>query len=125
MSGPGGSFAGIGGGSGVSASASRQYGVALSWVDAATITVGIGQRLADRRDQVVVNFDRHVVGKQRRSQTAFVVPRLGVVDVTLDTASECRGERVFMIGELFVILIEGVPTYFTFRTDQQLAKGCV
>ena len=65
-----------------------------------------GQRIANGGDQIVVDVDGHVVGEQCRLQTAVVVACFGVVDVALNAASQGRGERVFVIGKLFVVLVE-------------------
>ena len=48
------------------------------------------QMVSHSCDQVIVYGHRYVVGKERGLQRAWIVPRPGVVDVGMDTASQSR-----------------------------------
>ena len=62
-----------------------------------------GKLAVDRGDQVVVDRDRHLVGKQRRLQRRGVIAGLGVVDVPLHRGVQRLGQRVLVRGVLPII----------------------
>ena len=79
----------------------------------------------DRRDEVVVDRHRDLVGEQGGLQGAGIIPRLGVVDVGLHRTGQRRGQRMGVIGILAVILMKGLPPHGPIGRVQQGAEGRV
>ena len=55
-------------------------------------------------------------------QAALIVAGSGVVHIALNAASERGGQRVFLIGESFIVLIERFGTNLALRAEQKLAE---
>ena len=86
------------------------------------IVVHVGQRFSHGANQVVVHIHRHIIGEQCRLKAAFVILSASVIDVSLNTATERCGQRVFVVRELFVVLMKCFATNFAIGADQHLPK---
>ena len=78
--------------------------------------------LAHRRDQIVVDAVRNVVGKQCLPKGAVVSTGSGVINVFLNRAAQDGRQRIFVSGKLIVKLMESRFAHIAIGRDQELGK---
>src|SRR5262249_52359204 len=76
-------------------------------------------------NQSVINGNRHIVWKERRCERRRVVPRPCVKYIRLDGIAEGCGERVLMVAELSVELLESTFAQFRIALHQERAEGAL
>src|SRR6516225_10121536 len=82
---------------------------------------------ADRLNQAIINGDRHIIRKQSPLERRRIMPCSCMKRIGLNRIGQRRGERVLMVAEFCVELMESAFAQFRItlhqkRTERALAK---